>query len=137
MRRAFTIVLGVPMLGVCAWAQDNNTEPAKEAAETWLLLVDKGDYAASYDEASSFFKSAVTREQWQKALAASRGLFGKLLSRKLKSAEFKTSLPGAPDGKYVVIQFEASFENKKNSVETVTPMLDEDGQWRVSGYFIR
>jgi hypothetical protein len=36
-----------------------------------------------------------------------------------------------------VIQFRASFENKKSAVETVTPMKDEDGQWRVSGYFMK
>ena len=60
-----------------------------------------------------------------------------LVSRKLKSTQFATSLPGAPDGEYVVIQFEASFGNKRASVETVTPMLEKDGQWRVSGYFIK
>lgn len=48
-----------------------------------------------------------------------------------------TSLPGAPDGKYVVIQYDTSFENKKAAVETVTPMLDKDGKWRVSGYYIK
>jgi hypothetical protein len=36
-----------------------------------------------------------------------------------------------------VIQFATSFENKKTAVETVTPMRDGDGAWRVSGYFIR
>jgi hypothetical protein len=46
-------------------------------------------------------------------------------------------LPGAPDGEYVVIQYESSFEHKQAAVETVTPMLDKDGTWRVSGYFIR
>jgi hypothetical protein len=44
---------------------------------------------------------------------------------------------GPPDGEYVVIQFETSFENKKSAIETVTPMLDQDGKWRVSGYFIK
>ena len=43
---------------------------------------------------------------------------------------------GAPDGEYVVLQFQADFENKAQAVETITPMLDE-GQWRVSGYYIR
>jgi hypothetical protein len=28
-------------------------------------------------------------------------------------------------------------ENKAAAVETVTPMLDADGVWRVSGYFVR
>ncbi len=62
---------------------------------------------------------------------------GKVLSRKVINSTYTTSLPGAPDGQYVVIQFETSFENKRNAVETVTPMLEPDGQWRVSGYYIR
>jgi len=37
----------------------------------------------------------------------------------------------------VVIRYDASFANKKSAIETVTPMLDKDGQWRVSGYFIK
>jgi ribosomal protein S17E len=36
----------------------------------------------------------------------------------------------------VVIQFDASFENKKSAIETVTPMLDKDGKWRVAGYYV-
>jgi len=46
-------------------------------------------------------------------------------------------VPGAPDGKYVIIQFETSFENKASAVETVTPMQDADGVWRVAGYFVK
>ena len=62
-----------------------------------------------------------------------------MTSRKLKGAQYKTSLPGAPDGEYVVIQYDTSFENKRSAsaVETITPTLDKDAQWRVSGYFIR
>jgi ribosomal protein S17E len=41
------------------------------------------------------------------------------------------------NGVYVVIEFESSFENKKSAVETVTPMMDKDGKWRVSGYYIK
>jgi hypothetical protein len=42
-----------------------------------------------------------------------------------------------PDGKYVVIQYDSVFEQKASAVETVTPMLDSDGAWRVSGYFVQ
>ena len=62
---------------------------------------------------------------------------GELVSRKLKSATFAKSLPGAPDGEYVVLQFDASFENKKEAIETVTPVREKDGKWKVSGYFIK
>ncbi|HWN92533.1 MAG TPA: DUF4019 domain-containing protein, partial [Verrucomicrobiae bacterium] len=47
------------------------------------------------------------------------------------------TLPGAPDGEYVVIQYETAFENKASAVETITPMLDKDGSWRISGYYIK
>ena len=53
------------------------------------------------------------------------------------AGEYQTSLPGAPDGQYVVIQFKTSFENKRSAVETVTPMFGKDQRWRVSGYYIR
>lgn len=36
-----------------------------------------------------------------------------------------------------MIQFKTVFENKKAAIETVTPKLDSDGNWRVSGYYIR
>ena len=60
-----------------------------------------------------------------------------MVSRKIKSQQYATSLPGAPDGEYVVIQYATTFENKADAVETVTPMLDKDGQWKVSGYYIK
>jgi len=62
---------------------------------------------------------------------------GKNISRKLQSKLYLTSLPGGPDGEYVVIKFDSSFEYKKNALETVTPMLDKDGKWRISGYFMK
>jgi hypothetical protein len=55
----------------------------------------------------------------------------------LSSKTYMTSLPGAPDGEYVVIKFETSFQNKKSAVETITPMREKDGKWRVSGYYIK
>ena len=112
-------------------------ELGQQSAEKWLGLVDSGKYAESWDDASELFKNAITKEQWQKTLKSTLSPLGKLQSRKLKSATFTKSLPGAPDGEYVVIQYDSSFENKKSAVETLTPMRDKDGTWRVSGYFIR
>lgn len=112
-------------------------DQAVKAAETWLGLVDQGEYEDSWMNAAALFRAAVTAEQWEQALNAARKPLGELKSRKFKSAEFMTSLPGAPDGEYVVIQFDTSFANKKEAVETVTPMKDAVGVWRVSGYYIK
>jgi flagellar biosynthesis protein FliP len=120
-----------------AAAQAKPEQVAQQSADAWLVLVDSGKYAQSWDDAAQLFKNAVTKDQWQDALHATRDPLGKLVSRKLKSADYKTTLPGAPDGQYVVIQYETSFEHKPSAIETVTPMLDKDGKWRVSGYYIK
>ena len=72
------------------------------------------------------------------ALIASGGkvnIFTRDFARRLRY--WLLSLPGAPDGEYVVIQYATTFENKKSAIETITPMLDGDGKWRVSGYYIK
>ena len=120
-----------------AAANDIVISLATTAAEKWLALIDNGKYQASWTEGAAYFKNAVTAAAFEQAMKTVRAPLGKLLSRKVKSAVYHTSLPGAPDGRYVVIQFETSFENKQSAVETVTPMADPDGQWRVSGYYIR
>jgi hypothetical protein len=91
----------------------------------------------SWRTAATLFRSAVTEPQWAQALAAARGPLGAVVRRTLKDARSANQLPGAPDGDYVVFQFDTEFDRKRAAIETVTPMKDVDGQWRVSGYFIR
>jgi len=137
------ILMGLLLAGVisCTGAKSADNSKAEqaaiEAAKSWLVLVDAGKYPESWEQAAQFFKGAITKEKWGQAVEAVRKTFGDNISRKLKSKRYYTSLPGAPDGKYVVIQFISSFKNKKSAIETITPMLDKDGKWRVSGYYIK
>ncbi len=110
---------------------------AVEAALGWLKNTDAGDYGKGWEEAAAFLKGAVIKEAFVQSLGGVRGPLGKVISRKVNSKEYMTQVPGGPDGEYVVIQFETVFENKKSAAEMVTPMLDADGVWRVSGYYIR
>ncbi len=118
-------------------AADKPEDLAQAAAESWLKLTDAGNGGASWEQAAKMFRGAITKEKWAEALASVRPPLGKVVSRKLISRQYTEKLPGAPDGKYVTIQFETAFEKKASAVETLTPMLDPDGVWRVSGYFIR
>ena len=112
-------------------------DAAEKSAEAWLDLVDQGRYGESWDEAASLVKRAVKKEDWERSVGGAREPLGAVLSRTVKSRTYTETLPGAPDGQYVVIQYETSFANKRSAVETITPMMDSDGRWRVSGYFIR
>jgi hypothetical protein len=135
--RALAFVLSWALLPVAHGADVKPEDAAQRAAESWLALVDAGRYGESWEEAATYFKGAVTKEGWEHMIQGVRGPLGKLVSRKLKSRQYAEKLPGAPDGKYVVIQYGSSFANKKEAVETVTPMLDGERGWRVSGYFIK
>jgi len=112
-------------------------QAAITAAENWLALIDNSDTAESWNQAASLFKAAVSSEQWKASLEAAQVPLGKVVSRELKSKRYAEELPGAPDGEYVVIEYETSFQKKRNGTETITPMKDTDGEWRVAGYFVK
>ena len=116
-----------------------STETKEEVvndATAWLGLIYSNNYSQSWDNAASLFQNAISKEQWTQQLNGIVPPLGKVISRDIISSEYHTELPGAPDGEYIVIQFKTSFENKNESVETVTQMID-NGQWKVSGYFIK
>ena len=111
-------------------------DQALGAAQAWLALLDAGDYPACWSTAAGLMRGAVTEAQLAQSLRPALTPMGALQSRSPAAAEYHETLPGAPDGRYWVLRFEASYANKKNAVETVTAMWDSDA-WRVSGYYIR
>jgi hypothetical protein len=100
-------------------------------------MVDQGKYAQSWETASDSFHSAIKEEDWQQALDHARTPLGKVLKRKLSTSNYTTSLPGAPDGQYVVTLFSTQFEHKVSAQERVVAKRGRDGSWRVTGYFIQ
>ncbi len=124
----------------CAPARAQEAESisqARVAALSWLALVDAGNYSASWQQASSLFQSAITAQAWASAAQTARAPLGAVQSRQFESATYTHTLPGAPDGEYVVIKYTSKFAGKASAMETVTPLKEKDGSWHVSGYFVR
>lgn len=139
MKVLFAIVTTLLLiLGSSASADDTAAiAQAQVVAKGWLALTDSAKYGQIWDEAASIFKGAISKSDWEKAVKGVRSPLGAVKARKVKSATFARTLPGAPAGEYVVIRFESQFENKASAIETVTPMREKDGTWMVSGYFIK
>lgn len=137
--RTRNLLLTMIAVGCCTTsiAIGSNQDDAEKAAQKWLALIDAGKYGTSYDDAAPTFKKMTTKQNWTKMVSTVRTPLGKLISRKLKGATETTTLPGAPDGNYVVIQYNSSFEKKAEAVETITPALGANKEWKVSGYQIR
>ena len=110
---------------------------ATEAALDWLHLVDTQQYEQTWTTGSDLFQAVVKKEEWMRRMKAIRKPMGALISREKESSAYQTSMPGIPDGEYVIVRFKTSFQNKKSAMETVTMMLTEKGGWRTAGYHIK
>lgn len=127
-------------MAVCMSAQaqgPQDIEQAKTAAMNWLALADSNRHASAWTEAAEPIQKALSQSDWTQSQQALRAPLGKLKSRTVKSATFTKTLPGAPEGDYVVIAFASVFTNKPDTVETIIPARTADGSWKVVGYFVR
>ncbi len=134
-RFLFTICCSLFLLATPVVA--NQDQAAIKAAEHFLFLIDHGHYAQSWEEAADFFKQQIPKKDWIRQISSLRPAFGKLVKRKVQFKNAAQRLRGAPDGDYLVIQYATSFSAKQQAMETVTPVLEPDGKWRVVGYYVR
>ncbi|WP_392352723.1 DUF4019 domain-containing protein [Pseudoalteromonas rhizosphaerae] len=133
------IVVLCLFISTLTWAQtlrvvDVSTEIAP--ATSWLEVVDSGKYANSWQQAGAFFQKNVPQVLWVSKLEQVRTPLGAVTSREGISRQVLTSIPQLPDGDYVILEFQTDFENKAQSIETVTLKKSAE-QWQVIGYFIQ
>ena len=111
-------------------------QAAERQALGFLGYLDHGRFADSYAYTGMLIRAKLDQESYAKQLEKTRAGVGALLSRELINAGYTTSVPGAPEGQYVVLDYGASFANRQQAVETVT-LAFAKGYWRVSGYYIK
>ena len=131
------LVLALPG-PLLAQSNEQAVEAATEAAQEWLALFDAEKYEATWSTASSFFQSKIGKEQWVTRIEQTKKrqpVLDSLRSRSQVAARYTTSLPNAPDGEYVMIQYRATYGDEE-FIETMTLTKDGD-DWRVAGYFTK
>lgn len=132
MKRIISISLAV-LISALSFAE--NSEEVASAIQ-WLEIVDSGDYEQSWEQSAPFFQSQISNADWVQALNQVRAPLGHATSRALNSAHAHASLPGVPDGEYVVITLVTDFEKKSTAIETITVSKVSDA-WLPVGYFIK
>ncbi len=118
-------------------AQTLPEEDAEKADDTWLNILDKGDYVGSWQHAAPLLQKQISAKQFAKGVKSARDPLGGVELRTLHDAKVTTQLPGVPDGQYVVAHYDTTFEHKQSAVETVVAAQQADGSWLVSGYFVK
>lgn len=140
VRLSLRLTAALLFSAAAAHAQDPAPSPeeaAVEAATSWVALVDSAQYAASWEAAAPIMRQHVTKEQWAAAARQARGPLGSVTARTLQQARYTTSLPNAPAGEYVVVQFASRFAQLPQAVETVVMTKTEPERWQPAGYFVR
>lgn len=110
---------------------------ATDSALKWLNMVDDGKLEESWKAASEIFRESLPQSQWVTMAGSVRNPLGKKVSRRFYRSLYTKSLPGAPSGEYMIIEFDTVFENNTKAIERITSKLDKDGVWRISGYFVK
>ena len=142
MRAFVAAVLAVLICSAAGCGPPKETNPAAqkagvEAANKWLPLLDEGKDVESWDKTGDYLKAMIPKQRWCEQVAPQRRVMGKLVSRVVDSKQYAITLPGMPDGEHVMIQYKTVFKRKKAAAEVVVVSREDDGTWRVSGYFIR
>lgn len=120
--------------------QTPEADKAQEAvASTMAFLeqIDARQYDDSWRAAAELLRQKVTQEDWADQLSKTSATTGPVLARSQKTISYSTQAKDSPEGEYIVLVFDTSFQHKERATETVTVMLEEDNVWRVAGYFIQ
>jgi Protein of unknown function (DUF4019) len=109
---------------------------AQRQALGFLSYLDQGRFADSYAYTGMLIRAQLDRDAFTTQIQKTRVGTGVWQSRELIDSAYTTTLPGAPEGQYVVLHYHASFANRQDAVETMT-LAFAKGYWRVSGYYIK
>ncbi|RIV83396.1 helix-turn-helix domain-containing protein [Aurantiacibacter zhengii] len=106
-------------------------------AEAFLAEVDAGDWEGSWEVAGAYFQSEASVAEWAAIIDPVRTPLGAVDARSIATVQRASTLPGAPEGEYEVLQFNTQFAGRAEpAIETLIMLQGADG-WQVTGYFIR
>ncbi|MEL7197291.1 MAG: DUF4019 domain-containing protein [Pseudomonadota bacterium] len=118
-------------------ASDEASPAALKRARTFISAVDAGDWQESWSRSGEFFQSQTSATEWAALVEPVRGPLGSVEKRRLVSVERVSTLPGAPEGDYEILQYQTEFE-KLEGVSTETVILIRNGEdFDIAGFFIR
>ncbi len=102
----------------------------------WLALVESGQYAVSWNQAAKAFQSRISKSEWVAGMKKLRARFGKVASHDFQGITYPENPPSISSGKHVALKYKVSFSKGIRADEVVSMVLKNNGEWRVSGYFI-
>ena len=118
-------------------AETWSNDALEEKAASYLKLLDLGQYEKAWHDMSALFHDFNNPLHWQKRQETIRNVYGASDTRRLHSIRYRQSYNLSPDGQYVVVQFNSSYQNKSETRETVVLDCSSNPQCSVREYIIQ
>ncbi|MEO8878864.1 MAG: DUF4019 domain-containing protein [Gemmatimonadaceae bacterium] len=110
---------------------------ADAQATSWLTLVDAGKSTETWRAVGAVLRDGISAEKWAEEVERVQTSLGPLTSRTMAVEQRLDTLPGLPEGDYIVRQYHSIYSEIRAVVETLTLQRESDSVWRVVGYFVR
>jgi hypothetical protein len=116
---------------------ENKTAAATASALEFLQMVDAGQSENSWLITAAYLRENVALSAWQDKLSKMRSATGPLVKRELADASFTAPIKDLPDSLAIMLTFDSEFQQKPDTGEVVTLLLDNEKGWQVVGYFTK
>ncbi len=113
---------------------DSAISEAERAMHGWFGLLAQGQYDASWNQAGSYFRAHVSREQWQVNASDLARQFRRAAARTLVEARWLRDEPPLPPAEYVVLRWLTVIDENRQVGERVIVAHEADGSWRPATY---
>lgn len=111
--------LFIAWLAIPAVAEPLSQASAEALARKQLQRLDQGWQDEVWQAATETFQVLNEQTHWSSRQKLIRTLYGPLQTRELKRISYHKTFNLSPDGRYIIIQFQSSYENKAETIETV------------------
>ena len=134
MKKLIIIIL----FPIILFSQDKKSEEkAIQNSINWLTKLDNSQYFESWESGSIHLQEGIEQYRWASAMKISREPFGNIISRELNSINHTTKVSGLPDGEYLIIEFNVSYEHRDQAIEKTISVKEKDNTWKVARYIIK
>jgi Protein of unknown function (DUF4019) len=131
--RTILTVIGAAAL-ICsalAGSLSKDDEAARDAALSWLQMVDSGKFE---DAALQMSQEVRDQRDWRNYFATQHAPLGRVIKRRVAEVKHISTIPEiAGVRNYQIVRFKTAFERKSEALEEVT-VLKMGCCWEVAGY---
>lgn len=133
--KSVSILLALLLTACDSAATTLHEEAARNTAEQWLAKADADDHAGSWAMTTPEFQVQIRQQDWESRQESLYQQLGKPTRRELLAAKYTASLPGAPEGEHVLIQYHRYARAGAPVLETLT-MRRSGEEWQTAGYWV-